>query len=87
MPEFLAAVAPQFAIISAGEQNPYGHPSPELLQRLQDNGLRVLRTDQDGAIQVVTDGRTLAVNCFVACPVASNLSGGAHTPNHRQGNQ
>jgi competence protein ComEC len=87
MPEFLAAVAPQIVIISAGEQNPYGHPSQELLQRLEDNGYRVLRTDKDGAIQVVTDGRTLSVNCYVACPVANTLSGSAQPPNHSQGDQ
>lgn len=49
MPEFLAAVSPQVAIISAGDQNPYGHPNPDLLQRLQANGIRILRTDQEGA--------------------------------------
>jgi competence protein ComEC len=37
MPEFLSAVSPQVAIISAGEENPYGHPSPELLQRLEES--------------------------------------------------
>ena len=68
MPEFLASVSPQIVIISAGEQNPYGHPSPELLQRLEDNGYQVLRTDKEGAIQVLTDGRTLRLNCFVPCP-------------------
>ncbi len=45
MPDFLAAVSPQIAIISAGEQNPYGHPSPELIRRLQDKGIHILRTD------------------------------------------
>lgn len=84
MPEFLAAVAPQIAIISAGEQNPYGHPSPELLERLKESGARVLRTDRDGAIQILTDGRTLALNCFIGCPVAENLSGSAHAPDDSQ---
>ncbi len=44
--EFLEAVRPEVAIISAGEDNPYGHPSPELLERLQTAGARVLRTDR-----------------------------------------
>ena len=87
MPEFLEAVSPQIGIISAGEQNPYGHPSPELLQRLRASGMRVLRTDQDGAIQVVTDGRSLAVNCFVACPLGGDLSGSARSPNDGKGDQ
>lgn len=86
-PEFLAAVSPQIAIISAGEQNPIGHPSPELLQRLAENELRVLRTDEDGAIQVVTDGHWLSVNCYHPCLLPENTSGSTHPPNDSQGNQ
>ncbi|HWY05985.1 MAG TPA: DNA internalization-related competence protein ComEC/Rec2 [Candidatus Acidoferrales bacterium] len=67
MPEFLESVGPQIAVISAGEQNPYGHPSAELLERLRESGARILRTDQEGAVQVVTDGHSLRVNCFVGC--------------------
>ena len=67
MAEFLESVGPQIAIISAGEQNPYGHPSPELLERLLGSGARVLRTDEEGAVRVVTDGHRLRVNCFVGC--------------------
>ena len=51
-PEFLATVQPLVGIISAGEDNPYGHPSPELLERLENAGVRVLRTDRDGAVHV-----------------------------------
>jgi competence protein ComEC len=67
MPEFLESVGPQIAIISAGEQNPYGHPSPELLERLRAGGARILRTDEEGAVQVVTDGHKIRVSCFVGC--------------------
>jgi competence protein ComEC len=65
--EFLAAVHPQVAIISAGEDNPYGHPSPELLERLENAGVRILRTDKDGAVHVLTDGTRIEVQCFVPC--------------------
>jgi competence protein ComEC len=68
MPDFLAAVNPRVAIISAGEENPYGHPSPELLGRLEAARVRVLRTDRDGAVHVLTDGDHVEVACFVACP-------------------
>jgi competence protein ComEC len=68
MPGFLAAVRPRIAVISAGEDNPYGHPSPELLERLESAGIRILRTDRDGAIHVLTDGKNLEISCFVACP-------------------
>src|SRR5204862_2356881 len=73
-PEFLAAVQPRVGIISAGEDNPYGHPSPELLERLENAGIRILRTDQNGAVQVMTDGRQLEISCFVACPNGGNAA-------------
>ena len=68
--EFLTAVHPHLAVISAGENNPYGHPSPELLERLENAGVRTLRTDRDGAVHILTDGKRLEVSCFVACPEA-----------------
>jgi competence protein ComEC len=64
---FLDAVRPQIGIISVGETNPYGHPSPEVLERLEAAGVRILRTDRDGAVHVLTDGRQLEIHCFVAC--------------------
>jgi competence protein ComEC len=67
MPEFLESVGPRIAIISAGEQNPYGHPSAELLERLRGSGARILRTDEEGAVRVVTDGHAIRVSCFVGC--------------------
>jgi competence protein ComEC len=67
VPEFLAAVQPQIAIVSAGEENPYGHPSPQLLEPLQPASTRILRTDRNGAVHVLTDGDRLEVTCFVVC--------------------
>jgi len=80
--EFLAAVHPRVAVISAGENNPYGHPSPELLARLEKAGVRVLRTDRDGAVHILTDGRGLEISCFVACPEVpvTPVSVQAHAP-------
>jgi len=67
-PDFLSAVNPQLAIISSGEGNPYGHPNLEVLDRLQTAGVRTLRTDTNGAIHILTDGKRIDVTCFVACP-------------------
>ncbi|MDQ6657987.1 MAG: ComEC/Rec2 family competence protein [Actinomycetota bacterium] len=51
LPAFLQAVAPKVALIGVGLHNDYGHPSPQLLQRLKDVGVSdVLRTDIDGDI-------------------------------------
>ena len=84
--EFLDAVHPQVAIISAGEDNPYGHPSPELLERLETAGARVLRTDRDGAVHILTDGDKLEISCFVACDnlTTATVSGSAQAPDQDQ---
>ena len=54
---FLAAVRPGYAVISTGAGNRFGHPAPELLDRLARLGVTVLRTDQAGTVELVTDGR------------------------------
>lgn len=58
---FLQAVRPQLAIISVGSENRHGHPAPATLRRLEESGAQVLRTDQQGSIEVVTDGFQLWV--------------------------
>jgi competence protein ComEC len=74
MEYFLARVRPQLALISAGAENPYGHPSAEVLERLESVGVRVLRTDRDGAIHVLTDGERLEVSCFIPCAAGKPVS-------------
>jgi competence protein ComEC len=79
MPGFLAAVRPRVAVISAGEDNPYGHPNPELLVRLETAGVRILRTDRDGAVHILTDGEKLEISCFVACPDTTGKAASAQS--------
>lgn len=55
-------------VISVGEGNPYGHPGPFLLERLQQADVPVRRTDQNGAIHISTDGKRFEVSGFVARP-------------------
>jgi competence protein ComEC len=86
--EFLAAVRPQLAIISVGEGNLYGHPNAELLERLANANVRVLRTDRDGAVHVLLDGGGLEVTCFVPCsPMRIDGLERAHAPNHNKNQQ
>ena len=59
-PEFLARVAPQWAVISCGLRNRYGHPREEVLQELEDARVRTLRTDIDGISCFRLDGKTAA---------------------------
>jgi competence protein ComEC len=47
---FLARVAPRFVLVSAGEDNRFGHPGQAALARFADAGAKVLRTDRDGTI-------------------------------------
>ncbi len=58
---FLAAAQPEIAIYSAGVGNPYGHPAPETIARLQDIGAGIYGTDVHGTIIVTTNGTTYSV--------------------------
>ena len=49
----LQTLQPQLAIISVGADNPYGHPSDKVLQRLEEFGCEVRRTDLEGTIVLV----------------------------------
>ena len=48
--EFLEQAAPAAALISCGRNNRYGHPHEELLERLAEQDVRILRTDHSGAV-------------------------------------
>lgn len=61
---FLEKYAPTYAVISCSQDNTYGHPHKELLERLEENNVRWLRTDQSGAIEFYTDGEKLKVKVF-----------------------
>jgi competence protein ComEC len=59
--DFLEAASPQLAVISVGEDNPYGHPYGEVVERLEESlgAENVFRTDADGTIEFITDGEGL----------------------------
>ncbi|NLV74538.1 MAG: DNA internalization-related competence protein ComEC/Rec2 [Chloroflexi bacterium] len=58
---FLEQVDPLVAVISVGADNRFGHPAPALLERLAQQGCYIWRTDQQGTIEMVTDGERLQV--------------------------
>lgn len=58
---FLRAVSPDYAVICVGAGNDYGHPHRETLDKLAAAGVRVYRTDRDGTVVFVSDGKTLSV--------------------------
>lgn len=55
-PPFLSAVGPQYAVISCGVDNDYGHPDAVTLEKLSAAGVEVFRTDLQGTIVAVSDG-------------------------------
>ncbi len=60
---FLAAVDPQIVVISVGADNTFGHPSDEVMERLEEEigGDNIYRTDENGTIEFITDGERLWV--------------------------
>lgn len=60
--EFIKAVSPEIGIVSVGRDNLYGHPHKDTLERLQ--GVRIYRTDRDGAIKVTETSTGLDVKTF-----------------------
>lgn len=57
---FVAALQPSLAVVSAGRENSFGHPHPEVVERYETSGAVVLRTGRAGAVTVCTDGHGLA---------------------------
>jgi competence protein ComEC len=61
---FVGAVAPRFAVVSVGEGNQFGHPVDAVVARYARAGTRFLRTDRDGMVTAITDGRDLVVQTY-----------------------
>lgn len=85
---FLKAVSPEFAVISCGVDNEYGHPHKEILERLESAGVTVLRTDTQGTIVMRTDGKQLGYETLggksssASSGSASNASSQASSSQH-----
>ena len=63
--EFLDVVRPQYAIFSLGQRNRYRFPSEAVVERYRERGCRILRTDQLGAVRLLTDGRRCWITHYV----------------------
>lgn len=60
--EFLKRVGPKIAVIQAGKNNSFGHPSLRIIKRLERLGAEVFRTDEDGSVKAVSDGINIKIN-------------------------
>ena len=61
---WLRALRPNTVILSYGKKNRYGHPSKEVLKRLEEAGTRVFSTQKSGAIRLETDGKRMKIRGY-----------------------
>lgn len=71
--EFIEAITPRLVLISCGRANRYGHPLLSVLERYQNVGAAIARTDVDGQIEVITDGVSLFVASFAGARAERRL--------------
>ncbi|MDR1961415.1 MAG: MBL fold metallo-hydrolase [Gracilibacteraceae bacterium] len=72
---FLREIMPEHAVISCGTDNPYGHPHENTLSRLRDAEVRVWRTDMQGTITCVSDGRAVTLAAEKNAEAVTNPTG------------
>ena len=63
---WLARLNPKMSVISCGRHNRFGHPAPATLARLAAHNVQTFRTDHQGAITFVSDGKTVTARPFLA---------------------
>jgi len=56
--EFLSHVNPELAIVSCGRRNPFGHPHQDVLERVDSAGIKLHRTDKNGSVVIISNGKT-----------------------------
>lgn len=64
--DWIGRLQPRHAVISCGRHNRFGHPAPSTLARLDAHGVGIYRTDRQGAITFVSDGKTVIARPFLA---------------------
>lgn len=60
--DFLYKASPSLAVICVGKNNRYGHPNSEVIKLLNEHNIKTLRTDQDGEVEVISNGDKWWVN-------------------------
>lgn len=63
--EFIQAIDPETAVISVGANNSFNHPSDEVMDRLDEEAITALRTDQKGAVEIISNGEDIYTKNYV----------------------
>lgn len=80
--DFLQAAVPEFAVISCGAGNMYGHPHADTMEKLSDMGIQVYRSDEQGTIVASSDGSAIT---WSADPCNDYTSGDGETAGQSEG--
>ena len=59
--QVLDIISPELAVISVGENNSYGHPTPFVLGLLKEKNIKTLRTDQNGEVKIISNGSNFQI--------------------------
>lgn len=60
--DFVNAVSADYAVISVGRDNDYGHPHSKIIKRWKNSGAEICRTDESGTIIISSDGKNISVD-------------------------
>lgn len=64
--EFIKAIFPKIALIGVGQNNIFGHPNEEVIQRLEKYNIKIFRTDKNGEIKIIfTKDRKISINTII----------------------
>jgi competence protein ComEC len=69
--KFLDAVNPKYAVIQVGQDNNYGHPTAEVLKKLNDKKIKIYRNDEQGNIVFTSNGKDITVNVAKSEPAVT----------------
>lgn len=84
-PAFLDAVSPKIAVYSAGTDNSYDHPSPEVVTAVEEREIELYGTDKHGTILLTTNGTDIQINTNITTPESGTTGSEQMSQNDENG--